>query len=431
MSDKITAQQIIEALGGTAPGAGNGRLQEARQGKIVRVADLRHLKESRGRSGMGVRISEQMASTIESLEPLFLQEGWDGWDELADLAHENYREMGEATSASAFGQLMRVGAQTIANDWYLRTPVSWTEYVQEVQSGHRAEYYPPLDRSGLPKQSRPQQPYKEQAVTGEDIELINKKWMGGESFERELWEDDQTGQIRGRAQSLGEAQRIIEEIYVAGRMMGKTNYTVADFVVPASQYKTYNPLGVQITTPYSTAMFSTAAGVAGNRPSSFAQLTSITFKQGMSALMNAVDQRGIKVLVRPDHLVVSTQDAINVKTLVESDYWPAVQGLATQTSSTATSGGLAGAFAKNVFKGLVSFSVNYFFQDWAWVLMQKKRGPVFQRRSPMEVIQEDPNAGASFDLDSVRWRSRARWEFDFVNARFCWLGNDGTVAGSQ
>jgi hypothetical protein len=64
-------------------------------------------------------------------------------------------------------------------------------------------------------------------------------------------------------------------------------------------------------------------------------------------------------------------------------------------------------------------------------MMEKKKGPVFQRRVPMSVVQEIPNSGASFDLDSIRWRSRSRWEFDFVDARFCWLGNNGSVAGSQ
>jgi len=423
----LTTKQIIEALGGQME-AGSNRLQEARQGKIVRVADLKYLKEARGREGLQLGLTESMAETIEELTDVFLSEGWDGIDELADIAREHFVELGEATSASAFGQLLRAGVQVIANDWYLRTPVSWPEYVQEVQSDKRQEFYAPLHRSSLPKLTRPQQPYKEQPLSGEDIELINKKFMGGESFEAELWEDDQTGQIRTRAQSLGEAQRIIEEIYVAGRLQGLSNYTVADFVVPASQYRTRNAVGSVISTPYSTNLYTTGQG---NRPAAFAQLNAVTFKQARAALMNALDPKGIKILCRPNHLVVSTQDDQNARTLIESDYWPAVQGLSGQTASTATSGALAGAFSKNTFKGLVSFSVNYFFKDWAWVMMEKKKGPVFQRRAPMSVVQEVPNSGNSFDLDAIRWRSRSRWEFDFIDSRFTFLGNDGSVAGSQ
>ncbi len=424
---KLFARDIIEALGGNSM-AQSDRIQEARTGNIVRVADLKYLKESRGIGSLGTRINEAMASVLEELEPLILSEGWNGWEELADIAAEHYVEMGEATSASAFGQLMRAGVQMLANDWYLRTPVSWTEYILEAPSDKRQEFFSPLNRSTLPKLTRAQQPWKEQPITGEDIELKAKKFMGGEAMEMELWEDDQTGQIRTRAQSLGESQRIIEEIYVAGRLQGLTNYTVSDFVVPASRYQTRNANGTVITTPYSTNMYETGSG---NRPAAFAPINGVTFKQGRAALMNAKDSNGIKILCRPNHVVVSTQDDQNIRTLLESDYWPAVQGLGGQTSNTASSGALAGVMGKNTFKGLVQFSTNYFFKDWAWVMMERKKGPVFVRRSPLSVVQENPNAGASFELDEIRWRTRARWEFDFVNARFCWLGNNGDVAGAQ
>lgn len=426
---ELTAQDIIKALGGGSAQRGNGRLQEAREGKIVRVADMRHLKEARGMKGRGVRISEGVASVMEKLAPVMLEEGWDNWDSLADLADDHYMDMGEANSASALGQLMRAGVQMFANDLYLRTPVSWMEYIPEVASNKRMEFYAPLDQSLLPTQNRPQQPYKESKVTGSDIEVINNKYMGGESFERELWDDDQTGQIRTRANALGKGQRLIEEIFVAGRLMGLTNYTVANFVVPASTWSGYNSVGTAITTPYSVDLFKPGSG---NRPASYAQLSAITFKQGVAALMNALDQNGIKILVRPDHLIVSTQDAINARTLVESDYWPAVQGLAGQTASNATAGALAGSFANNVFKGLVSFSVNYYMKDWAWNLMEKKApASVFQRRDPMEIVQENPLSGASFEQDVMRWRSRSRWNMEYVDPRFFWLGNDGSVAGSQ
>ena len=159
------------------------RVQKAREGKIVRVADMQYLKESSGMAGLGVRLGEGVSALIEEegLEELFLTEGWDGWDELADIAHQGHVEMGEATSASAFGQLMRAGVQTITNDYYLRTPVSWTQYCQEMNSDKRQEFHAPLFRSSLPKLIRPQQPYQESPVIGLDRELINQKFMGGES----------------------------------------------------------------------------------------------------------------------------------------------------------------------------------------------------------------------------------------------------------
>lgn len=422
------AEAVARAKNGIPMTAGEGRLQEARSGKIVRVADMKYLKEARGLEGMGIRLNEAVATIMERLAPAIMSEGWSDWDSLADMAHDGFMDMREATSASAFGQLMRAGIQMIANDWYLRTPVGWTDYVQEDSISTRQAFYAPLNRSTLPQITRPQQPYKEQPVTGRDVELVPLKIMGGESFEAELWEDDQTGQIRTRAQGLGEAQRILEEIFVTGTILGLTTFNVANFVVPAPVYNDVNSVGTAVTTPYSTVLFD---GTHGNKFSTGKALNGVSFKQARAALMNALDPNGIKVLVRPNHIVVSVQDDQNARTLVESDYWPAVQGLSGETSSTAASGGLAGAFAKNTFKGLVTASVNYFFPDWAWVMLEKKKGMTFVRRSPMSIIQENPMSGASFEQDVIRFRSRSRYIPGWVNSRFAFLGNNGETAGSQ
>lgn len=425
---KLKAQDILEALQGGPLQAKSHRLQEARQGKIIRVADLEYLQNPRQHPALFM--SPGVSEAVKQLEDVFMSEAGFDVEDIMELANTHYVEMGEANSASAFGQLMRAGVQTIANDWYLRTPVSWTDYVQETASSMRQEFYAPLYRSSLPKLTSPQQPYKESGIVGEDSELINRKFMGGESFEMELWEDDQTGQIRQRAASLGEAQRVLEEIYVAGRILGIANFTVADFVVPASNYQTRNASGNVITTPYSANLYKTGQG---NVLSANKVLSGSSLKEGTAKLMNAIDPKGIKILGKPDHLVVSVADALNASTLLESDNNPTIQGVGGTTFNNQMGGTIGGIVAKNVFKGLFSFSVNYFFPDWAWVMGQKKKGPVFQRRSPMSVIQEVPNSGQSFDLDSIRWRTRSRYEMDFVGggSRFWLRGNDGSAQGQQ
>lgn len=427
---KITAQQILDALREGAPLSGPQRLQESRTGKIVRVADLKYLKEARGMRSMGSRISEAVGEVVEEMEETFLSEGWDDWDSLADMASDHFVEMGEANASSAFGQLLRAGVQTITNDYYLRTPVSWINYVREYASDKRQEFHAPLHRSGLPKLVRPQQPYKESGITGEDIELINQKFMGGESFERELWEDDQTGQIRQRAQSLGEAQRVLEEIYVTGRILGLTGFTQGDFVVPKSNYSTFNAKGTNITTPFSQNLYTTGKGNVFTGGTNRV-LSGSTLKTAMAALMNALDPKGIKIMVRPNHIVVSVQDALNARTLLESDFLATVQGVGGTTFNNQLGGAIGGIGAKNVFNGLFDFSVNYFYPDWAWSLGEKQKGFVFQRRTPMEVVQEVPNSGQSFDLDSIRWRTRSRYESDWVDSRFWFRGNDGSAQGQQ
>ena len=419
-----TAAEILAELRGEhAPAVKTGRLQESRTGKIVRVADLKYLKESRGMNGMATFLAPGVAKVVEKLEPLFLNESWDDWDSIANLALDRHTQMREATSASAFGQLLRAGVQTIANDFYLRTAISWPSYVREYASNKRAEYHAPLFGSKLPQRTSPQEPYKETGIVGQDIELINYKYMGGESIERELWEDDQTGQIRQRAQNLGEAQRLIEEIYSAGRMLGLTNFSVANFGVPASNWQGVNANQTKITVPYSPNLYATGSG---NMPGTFAQLSASALAAGIATLMGATDPFGIKIMVKPNKLVVSVNDALRAKPLLNSPMNPSVQGVGGTTYNNQLGGTIGGIAMENMFKGLLDFDVNYFFPAWAWTLGEAKKGPVFQRRTPMEVVQEVPNSGASFDLDAIRWRTRSRWEMDWISPYFWYLGNPGT-----
>jgi hypothetical protein len=56
-----------------------------------------------------------------------------------------------------------------------------------------------------------------------------------------------------------------------------------------------------------------------------------------------------------------------------------------------------------------------------------KRGFVFQRRDPMEVVQENAQSGDSFRMEVYAFRARERFEADWIEPRFAYLGNDGSV----
>lgn len=386
-----------------------------------RVSNLKRLRESNDPDS---HISEEVykkASEWNWQDPSLSMR------DVRTFAVRNYQKLREANPAQAFGQLLRAGIQTLANSWYQDTVVEWPTYVQEASSSKRQEHYPPLHRSGFPKRVGPGVPYDEQSVVGEDVEIVNHKYMGGESFERELFDDDQSGQIRDRAGSLGSAMRVLEEAYVAGRIHG-TAFTVGDETYPASNFSTVNANGTTITTPFSPNLYATSIG---NRPGTYAQLSFPELKTGMTALLNGVNPKGVKMMIRPDTLLVSAQDFVNVKTFLNSTWYPAVQGLGGQTANTATSGVAGSNSANNPFKGMLNAASNLFLPAWAWYLVQSNRGPVFQRRDPMEIVQENPQAGASFQNDVYRFRSRSRWEFEWIDSRFWYEGNDGSVAGVQ
>jgi hypothetical protein len=73
-----------------------------------------------------------------------------------------------------------------------------------------------------------------------------------------------------------------------------------------------------------------------------------------------------------------------------------------------------------------------FLADWAWAIGEAKKGFIFQERDPLEVIQEAAATGAAFQFDAMRYRSRRRFEADWIagGSRFWFLGNDGSQAGS-
>ncbi len=349
---------------------------------------------------------------------------------LRTFANEHYRDLNEANAAQAFGQLFRVGIQLNANNWYIRKPTTWQVYMQEEASSNRQEFYAPLFGSALPQQTGAGEPYTETRVTGQDIEIINLKWMGGESFDRELFDDDQTGQIRSRMQKLGEGQRVLEEVYAAARMNDKAaSQTIAGVTVAKSRWTGVNSVGTAISKPFDLAIYD---ATHGNRPASFLQLSMPSFKVARVALLNAKDPLGVKIAVDARCLLISSQDTDNAAVMANSEFYPTGLGRGTETAGTAVAGFAGQVFSKNpMLTAMIEPVVNNYLPDWAWLLGEAKKGPVFQRRDPMEVTQEMPNSGQSFNTDTIRYRTRSRWEQEWVDPRFWYQGNDGSVAGTQ
>jgi len=185
-------------------------------------------------------------------------------------------------------------------------------------------------------------------------------------------------------------------------------------------------------------MYQSVTGAFGNRPAAYAAMALNPLKQGWSDMLNAKDPLGNKIIVNPNTLLHSSKDALHAPMLVTPPagvpYYPAPIGLSGQTASTATSGSVGGGvFGANPFMGLgIKTVLARFLADWAWALGERAKGFVFQERNPLEVIQETPASGAAFEVDAFRFRSRRRFEADWITggSRFWWLGNDGSVTGS-
>src|SRR6188768_3068491 len=169
---------------------------------------------------------------------------------------ERIADLTEANSESSFGWLLRTAVQEFANDVYNDLPVIYPNFITEITSRRRSEIYGGLYRPNLPRQVDAGEKFQDTSFKGFERELVNYKFGHVITFERELFDDDQTGQIRSRAADLGEGFRIFEEIYVLSRLFGLAR-SEEGVDVPASTYNNGN-------------VFTTAIG---NRPVTFVRLS--------------------------------------------------------------------------------------------------------------------------------------------------------------
>lgn len=336
----------------------------------------------------------EVIDQIDFLDPGF------SFESLREAA-EKVSELTEANAETSYGYLLRGAVQEFANDAYTDHPVIYPNLVAMVDSTKRTEVYGGLYRSTLPSEVEVGEEFQESNFKGFEREIRNRKFGRVEKFERELFDDDQTGQVRRRAGDMGEGYRTFEEIYVVNRLFGLAR-TDEGVDVPASTYG-------------SGTVFSTAIG---NRPGSFARLSQSTLEAAHVAIRKIVDPVGRKFVVVPRILVTSVDDELEAKRILGSPQMA-------NYSSDSTAGPMA--MRINPLYGVYTPFSTPFVKTNAWGVGDPKRGFVFQRRDPIEIRQEDPGAGDSFKKEVYAYRIRSRWEADWVEPRFFYVGDDGTV----
>lgn len=312
-------------------------------------------------------------------------------------AAERIADLYETNSVTTFGWLLRSAVQEFANNVYQDIAVIYPNFVTVIQSRRRSEIYGGLYRGQMPRLVDAGEKFQDTTFKGFERELVNFKFGILESFERELFDDDQTGQVRSRAGNLGENFRLFEEIYVISRLFGAAR-SEEGVDVPASNYNSGN-------------VFTTAIG---NRPSAFARLSATELEEAHVAMRSMVDPIGRKFLVNPTVLLVSPIDEFTALRILNSPQEPV-------TAASAIAGQI------NPLQGRYTVYSSPFVRSKAWLLGDFKRGFVFQRRDPLEIVQENPNSGMGFEQEVYAFRGRERFEADWIEPRFAWLGNDGSV----
>lgn len=314
----------------------------------------------------------------------------------------------EANAELSFGSLLRAGVQNSFNDVYQAIEVTYEQAVRKVSSNKRQEFYSPLERIGMPKLVETGAAFPETTMKGLDIEIINRKWGMMFNVERELVDDDQTGQIVQRAAQMGENARIFEEYYVWNRIINSTNSLDGQAL----------PVSATYATVYSPGVPGVSGGIHGSgrgvNATSAARVSQSQIQAGYILQQRMLDQSGRPMVVIPKFLAVSPQDIFYVEILLGSNPNPSKA-----SSAGADDGKVGGIMSKNPLLRLgLQPIVSRAIVDYGAVMIDPK-GFAMQVRDPAEVIQENPQSGPAFSQEVFRYKLRERWEADFIDPKFC------------
>lgn len=326
----------------------------------------------------------------------------------------------EADAASSFSQFLRAGVNTIVNAEYQSVETTFEDWVRVVPSKAKSEPYAPNHGVAFPQEIGPSEDYAEVGAAALDLQLANRKFGSIYALETELLEDDQTGSFQEQAAMLGEYLRLVHEVLCYGKLASVASMQYVNMTIPTSETKP----SYESAYPWSVAF----RGGGANRPASYGILTQASVQAAKIGLMNQKNLQGIKMQVNPNRLIVGPALQFDAAVLLNSGYYP---------SGAAAAGGVGGAFAINPIKGIADLTVSRFVfkndgtvngDSKAWFMKDdKKPGFVLQMRTAVELVQEAPNSGKSFEKDQMRWKGKTRCNADFTDPRFSWQGNDGSV----
>lgn len=368
------------------------------------------------------QLTSYFAKNFKGENPLLDLEKWNFTEGKVSFQKLEQKLM-ESDSASSFTQFLRAGLQQIVNGMYQATPVTYTDWVTVVQSNKDTEIYAPNHGVGFPREVERSGLYPEVGVAALDLELKNKKYGTIYACEKELLNDDQSGTFIQQSGMLGEYLAILHEVLCYAKLASVSGMKYIDYSIPTSETKP----SYEANYPYA-APAAPFRGGGSNKPASYGVFTQASFQAARVALMNQKNLQGIKMMVNPKRIICGTNQELDVKTVLNSTYYP--QG-------AAAAGGQYGAFAVNVLKGAADVTVSRFIfkndgtvngDSKAWYLVDDSK-PFFclQMREPVAVTQEDVNSGQSFDRDIYRWKASSRANADFIDPRFAYQGNDGSV----
>lgn len=413
MENTEVLKQIADAMAQTRPQ--NSRLKEANKAATKRALynspETKKMRESFKKSYGFDPLTDHEKFPVR--DPNF------SWGKFM----EKIGSIREADAASSFVQFLRAGIQNITMGMYETVPVTYEDWVTVVASSKDTELYAPSQGVAFPREIPYSGKYAEVGVAALDISLKNRKFGSIYGVEKNLLEDDQTGSFQRQASLMGEYLKILNEVWIYGKLQSVSGMSYLDLSVPVSETKP----SYEANYPW-TGAAAPLRGGGFNQPAAFAALSQSTIQNGLIALMNQLNLQGIRMNVTPTRLLITPHYAFDASVLLHSAYYP---------SGAAAAGNVGGAFAINPIKGILDLSISRYIPNhlgsyagdtkpW-FIVDDTKPWFVLQLREAIAIEQENPMSGRSFDEDIIRWKARSRMNADFIDPRFAWRGSDGSL----
>jgi hypothetical protein len=143
-------------------------------------------------------------------------------------------QMREADTSSAFRQFTVAGILQNVNGMYQNAKMSYQDWVTVTPTNLVETPIAPLHGLSFPREVGSQSPYPEVAAAGLDLKIRARKYGSMYSVEKELLEDDQTGQFKQQTGMLGEYLQVLTEVLCYGKLLSVAGMSYSGFDVPVS-----------------------------------------------------------------------------------------------------------------------------------------------------------------------------------------------------
>ena len=134
-----------------------------------------------------------------------------------------------SSDLSSFSQFLVAGLLQNVNGMYQTAKVTYTDWVTVASTNLVETPIAPLQGVSFPREVGAQAPYPEVGAAALSLKIRAKKYGSMYSIERELLEDDQSGQFKLQSGMLGEYLQLLSEVLCYGKLQSVANMSYAGF----------------------------------------------------------------------------------------------------------------------------------------------------------------------------------------------------------